>query len=52
MPVVKGDIYNVCVLSLLPLMLSIGGTAIIIGKHHARRFADASCLGLANKHNK
>jgi hypothetical protein len=37
--------------SLLLLMLCINGTTIVIGKHRARRFAGASCLRLANKHN-
>jgi hypothetical protein len=29
----------------------ISGTAVVIGKHQARRFAGALCLRLANKHN-
>jgi hypothetical protein len=33
MPSVKGDIYDVYVPSLLPLMLWIGGTTIVIGEH-------------------
>jgi hypothetical protein len=36
MPAVKGDIYDVYVPSLLPLMLCIGGTTIILGEHQAR----------------
>jgi hypothetical protein len=36
MPVVKGDKYYAYVPLLLPLMLYIGGTAIVIGEHRAR----------------
>jgi hypothetical protein len=36
MPAVKGDIYDVYVPSLLPLLLCIGGTTIILGEHQAR----------------
>jgi hypothetical protein len=33
MPAVKGDIYDVYLPSLSPLMLWIGGTTIVIGEH-------------------
>jgi len=46
-----GGPYDVYVPSLLPLMLCIDGTFITTGEHHGRRFAGASCLILANKHN-
>jgi hypothetical protein len=34
--VVKGDIFNVYMPSLPPLMICIGGTTIIISQHRAR----------------
>ena len=51
-PAVRGNIYNLCVQSLLPLMLCISGMTIATSHDQARHINDTSCLSLrlANKH--